>query len=82
MLYEKTIKKNKHLFIFMKRISSIILSLLFLYSTTIMFVEITYSFLSMSPNTSMKIVLYEILIPNLLAILAQSYCIYLLWRNK
>ena len=47
-----------------------------------MFVEITYSFLSMSPNTSMKIVLYEILIPNLLAILAQSYCIYLLWRNK
>ena len=66
----------------MKRISSIILSLLFLYSTTIMFVEITYSFLSMSSNTSMKIVLYEILIPNLLAILAQSYCIYLLWRNK
>lgn len=66
----------------MKMLIKIVASVLLLYAIPMLFIEGLYSLLSVSPQTNMRALIEEILIPYLISIISMVYCIFRIWSHS
>ena len=65
----------------MKMLIKIVVTVL-LYAIPMLFIEGLYSLLSVSPQTNMRALIEEILIPYLISIISMVYCIFRIWSHS